>query len=176
MSSQARPDTDRGARDASPDWDLPPAVAEPGKLLKGLFWNRPTHGPREITHKRDLLPMKAGRFHHYVLIEETYYRDDSGRLIGVLRHWPTGCTLPGASKKKGEYSIAVLATSRRRGVGMALLTAADQEWGLDFWCQTYTDAGRSLVIAYLNKRHALMIADKKSTLAMATPIVNAATS
>jgi GNAT superfamily N-acetyltransferase len=120
--------------------------------------------------------MFAGGSCHYVLLQETYYRDDSGRLIGVLRHWPTGFTLPGANKKKGEYGIAVLATSRRRGVGMALLTAADQEWGLDFWCQTYTDAGRSLAIAYLNKRHGSMIADKKSTLAMATPIVNAVTS
>jgi hypothetical protein len=111
-----------------------------------------------------------------VLLQETYFRDDSGRLVGVLRHWPTGFTLPGANKKKGEYSIAVLASSRQRGVGMALLTAADQEWGLDFWCQTYTDAGRSLAIAYLNKRHASMIAHKEATLTMANPIVNAGTS
>ena len=90
------------------------------------------------------------------ILNEAFFGNDEGRLVGVLRQYPIGACAdsPLYEKVIGEYSVAVKPRYQRQGIGLALLAAADQKWGLDFWCQKFTPQGRQLAIAYLNAKHA----------------------
>jgi GNAT superfamily N-acetyltransferase len=79
-----------------------------------------------------------------------------GKVVGVLHQYPGGLDIrvPFANKKPGEYFIIVHPSYRRLGIGAALLAAADEEWGLDFWHQDYSNEGRALALTYLRERFA----------------------
>ncbi len=84
------------------------------------------------------------------------YRDTRGRVVGHLAYYPEGVF---GFYNPGEYSMTVWSGIRRRGVGTALVAEADRRWGLDFTRQNYTDAGRALVVKYLNERDRLALSE-----------------
>lgn len=116
----------------------------------------PLKGSPGITHQSELKIVDYFGESVIGLISTSIMRDGNGDIIAVLRHFPAGLRFQSkeATKAPGEFSIYVRPTSRRRGVGLELLAAANELWSIDFWCQEYTKEGRELVLKYLASKSA----------------------
>ena len=138
------------------DWDLPPATLRPD-----LNWDRDLlpfakRGVAGLHHQSHLALIRERGLSQYILQNTTLLYDCSGKLVGRLNQYPNGYPSlhsEATALPSGTYSIVVKSSRRGMGHGLALLTAADERWGLDFWKQEYTEAGRALVIRYLNGAH-----------------------
>ena len=142
----------RNVEPNSIDSDLPPARVIRTDFTKAIFSGHPKVGQPGITTSTKLEPMRhpSSAASAFIWRNDVLYRAEDGRLIGVLRHYPLGVRIArdllGAP---GECLVAVLANYRRRGIGFALVEAADAEWGLDFRCQEFSPEGRDLAVTYL---------------------------
>jgi hypothetical protein len=89
------------------------------------------------------------------------YRDDDGKLLGILNRYPkdmyaaAGGAYGGMRtlvERKGNFNVIVSPEARRQGVGMKLLKEADKRWKLPFRQQQYTAEGRKLITRYLDEQ------------------------
>jgi|SRR5882724_8532587 len=71
--------------------------------------------------------------------ENYFYRNANSEIVGVLR-----------VLSSGVFIIAVRKDFQRRGVGTALLKAANERKPIDFSRSTYSQDGQALVDALLN--------------------------
>lgn len=137
------------------DFGLPTsevAVQTPFKNSAGWY---PRRGPSGISQESILRSHPvAGGGQTIAIVNATIYRNKMGVIVGVLHQYPGGLDIhvQCANKKPGEYFIIVHPSYRRRGIGAALLAAADEKWGLDFWHQDYSNEGRALAVKYLRER------------------------
>jgi len=132
------------------DSDLPPAQVIRTDFTEATFSGYPEVGQPGIAVATKLEPMSHAGSAAFVWRNEVLYRAENGRLIGVLRHYPVGVRIArNLLSAPGGCSVAVLANYRRRGIGFALLEAADAKWGLDFRCQEFSPEGRALAVRYL---------------------------
>jgi GNAT superfamily N-acetyltransferase len=142
----------RNVERKSIDYDLPPARVIRTDFTEAIFSGHPEVGQPGIAVSTKLEPMRHpdSAAAAFVWRNDVLYRGEDGRLIGVLRHYPMGVRIArDLLKAPGEYSVAVLANYRRRGIGFALLEEADAKWGLDFRCQEFSPEGRALAVTYL---------------------------
>jgi GNAT superfamily N-acetyltransferase len=78
--------------------------------------------------------------------ENYVYKNTDAQIVGVLRVLSTGV-----------FIIAVRSDFRRRGVGTALLKAAEEREPIDFSKSTYSQDGQALLDAYLSATGAAVV-------------------
>jgi GNAT superfamily N-acetyltransferase len=137
------------------DFGLPTSQVTVLTPFKNSARGYPRRGPSGISQESGLRshPVDCGGETSAIVIATTY-RNESGAIVGVLHQYPGGLDIRVryANKKPGEYFIIVHSSYRRLGIGGALLAAADEKWGLDFWHQDYSNEGRALALKYLRER------------------------
>lgn len=83
-------------------------------------------------------------------VEALLYRNQKGRLVGILYHYPQDITYRGKLlEAAGNVNLYVRPDRRRRGIASALLADAARRWPIDWEQQRYTPAGRATVAAFL---------------------------
>lgn len=90
-------------------------------------------------------------------IDTLLHYSATGKLNGILCHYPDRLAVTFALdeivlEEAGNVSMWVDPRRRRRGIGLALLAAADDRWHPDWSTQTYTVAGHALITRYLRRR------------------------
>ena len=139
------------------DFGLPASHVTVESPFKNSAHGYPRRGNSGISQESVLRSYPvAGDSETTIIVNATIYRNKLGKVVGVLHQYPGGLDVHfrNANKKPGEYFIIVHPSYRRRGIGAALLAAADEKWGLDFWRQDYSKEGRALAVKYLRERPA----------------------
>ena len=109
----------------------------------------PTKGEPGITHEAWTKDYTHVGGDPEVPVNTTVMRDANGTLIGIVKQFPNGRFSPKiGTLLSGEFFVSIRPSHQRKGLGLELLRAADQQWGLNFMKQHYTHAGRRLVDRY----------------------------
>ena len=90
------------------------------------------------------------------------YRDDNGKVIGILNHYPMDITTRAQGgvyrgmtmliEKAGNVNLMVDPGEQQRGVGSALLKDAIKRWDVDLSKQDYTQEGRAFARRFTTKQ------------------------
>lgn len=72
-------------------------------------------------------------------------RDVHGKLVGILNHYPESD--PGGLEQAGNINVWVRPDRQKRGIGTALVRAAQERWPINFQQQRYSPEGLKLLSA-----------------------------
>lgn len=85
-------------------------------------------------------------------VDTLTYRNRKGRLVGIVSRFPAEIMFGGAVlEAKGNVSLWVDPTRRRRGIGMLMIAEVDRRWSPDWSARTYTAGGHALITKYLTE-------------------------
>jgi len=129
------------------EW-LPRASVESHDLMHALFAGYPAKGSPGVSYGPGIRTIDS----RLTILNEVFFRDAAGQLVGVLRHYPNGHSVAGVTKVRGEFAIAVRQHKRRQGIASELLKAAEAKWHMDYGVQSYTTEGRALVLNAVGRR------------------------
>lgn len=82
------------------------------------------------------------------------YRDDSGKLIGILNHYPFALVDPDdprIKEKRGNFNIFIDPKHKGKGVGTKLVDEAVSRYNVDLRRQRYSEEGANFINNYIRK-------------------------
>lgn len=111
----------------------------------------PQNGPPGISYFRGASPWmeEQGKW-----VDCLLFRDDNGRIRGILNHYPFELTDPedsSVTEKKGNINIFIDPLYKNKQVGTKLLDEAITRYDVDLNQQTYSAEGAAFVNAYVRK-------------------------
>lgn len=82
------------------------------------------------------------------------YRDDSGKLIGILNHYPFALVDPDdprIKEKRGNFNIFIDPKHKGKGIGTKLVDEAVSRYNVDLRRQRYSEEGANFINNYIRK-------------------------
>jgi GNAT superfamily N-acetyltransferase len=76
------------------------------------------------------------------------YRDKSGKVRGILNHFPVRMGL----EQAGNVAVFIDPSFRRKGIATKLLDEANRRWSINLLQQKFTPLGGAFIKSYITKR------------------------